>query len=482
MSKTTIIYKDIPPGADELAVFSSKSGTQFSSPTLLRHENDPQNIAALSAWTLDGSLRTFKNDTVPFWSDALSDENGVFGKPPVIVMNYPKQYSSVGMTFVFGETAGSFAAEINIKWYRDSELVAQGDFYPDENTYACIQKAQLWNRVVITFRKTWMPRERIQLRQIILGVIRKFGMDEIRSAKITNQISLISTEVPVCSLNWTLDSLEDVDFMFQFKQTIEVWNDDFLIGVFYLTDSTQTSRTVYNIKCDDAFGVMDGSDFPGGVYGGYSAKQLFLDVVDGAFNVDFFGVADYQLTGVLQSMTRRAALQQILFAWGVCAATDGQGGIRVFALPDAPADIGLDRAYTGASVKTDALVTEVIVTAHTYAQDDNGSIEINGKKYSDTETVYTVKNPDVAGNEKSRVIKIEGANFVNTSNGQKIAQRVYDYYMRRNTETAKIVWRGELLGDCVTLPTAWGASNTGNISRMSITLSNTVAADCEVVA
>ena len=482
MSKTTIIYKDIPPGADNLAAFTTKSATQFSSPTLLRKENDASTVAALGAWPLDGSLRTFNNDAVPFWSDEMSGADCAFAHPPVIVMTYPKQYSSVGITFVFDDIPGAFASEINIKWYRGNEIVAQGDFYPDENKYTCVMKAQLWNKIVITFKKTWIPETRIRLNQLILGVIRKFRMDEIRSARITNQLSLISTEVPVCTLNWTLDSKEYVEFLFQFKQKIEVWNDDFIIGVFYLTDSTQKSKTVYDIRCEDAFGILDNDDFAGGVYSGYSAKQLFLDIINEDFEVDFGDVADYKLTGVLQRMTRRAALQQILFAWGVCAATDGMDGIRVLALPSAPAEIGLDRAYTGASVKTDAVVTEVRVTAHTYKEDANGTIEINGKKYSDTETVYIIKNPDVVGNEQSNIVKIEGANFVNASNGQTIAQRIYDYYMRRNTETAKIVWRGELLGDSVTLPTAWGASNTGNISRMSITLSNTVAANCEVIA
>ena len=40
---------------------------------------------------------------------------------------------------------------------------------------------------------------------------------------------------------------------------------------------------------------------------------------------------------------------------------------------------------------------------------------------------------------------------------------------------------GEILGDCVTVPTPWGTTVTGNIAKMEITLSNTVAASLTLV-
>ena len=38
-----------------------------------------------------------------------------------------------------------------------------------------------------------------------------------------------------------------------------------------------------------------------------------------------------------------------------------------------------------------------------------------------------------------------------------------------------------MLGDSVTVPNTWGGTTTGNVQKMEIKLSNTVAANCEVL-
>ena len=128
-----------------------------------------------------------------------------------------------------------------------------------------------------------------------------------------------------------------------------------------------------------------------------------------------------------------------------------------------------------------SIVTAVKVTAHAYTQDANGSVDIGGTRYKDTTTVYTVTNPDVTATDKPNVVEVTGATLVSATIGQSTAQRVYDYYQRRSTNRAKIVWDGEMLGDSVTVPNAWGGTTTGNLTKMEIKLSNTVAANCEVL-
>ena len=199
--------------------------------------------------------------------------------------------------------------------------------------------------------------------------------------------------------------------------------------------------------------------------------------MNGRFSIEYDAdVEDTALTGVITSGTIRTAIQQVLFAWGVCASTDGRDGIRVFNLPGTPDAIPEDYTFTGVTVDTSALVTEVRVTAHVYTQAENGGVEINGVKYDDAKTVYTITNPDVIATDKQNVIEVADATLVSPDIGQATAQRVYDYYAKRITTNAKIVWAGELLGDCVTLPTAWGTTNAGNLRRMEVKLSNTVVA------
>lgn len=484
MSKTTFKYKDIAPGAAEAAKFQSGDVTASSVLDNLRRENESLRVATLeqNLWLLDGSFDLYDGQTVPLWSTDLSGADCSFEVPPVLEISLPDQYSSLGLTLVFDSGAGNFCSELNIKWYQKDDLKADADFSPDTNRYFCHQRVEAYDRIVITFKKTWLPYRYVKLQQVIFGIYRTFGMTEIRNAKITNQVNHISAEVPISTLDLALDSRDDIDFMFQLKQPFEALNDDFLIGVYYINEHRRTARTVYDLRCQDAIGVLNDDTFSGGVYTNYSAKQLMLDIIGNDFKVDFGNVEDMQLTGILQPSAKRAAIQQVAFAWGVCVATDGGEVVRVFHLEYDPEDIGTNRVYTGATVQTSAIVTSVRVTAHTYTQSGNGSIEIGGVKYEDTGTVYTVTNPGVTANDKQNVVEITGATLVSPSIGQVTAQRVYDFYTKRDSANAKIVWKGELLGDCVTVPNSWGSPSTGNISRMDITLSNTVAAQLEVIA
>lgn len=485
MSKTTITYKDVAPGADRTADFSGAQYEDFSQLTELRNEHPQQNIATLerNLWVLDGSFDGFgeEGQVFPFWSDVLSDENGILDPQPSITVEFPAQYSTTAITMQFDEVPGARASEINVKWYRGSVIVTDADFYPTAPLYSCIQRAELFDKVVITFRKTPLPCRRVKLRQIIFGVIRKFGMDEIRSARVTNQTGLASVELPVSTLDWTLDSKEDIDFMFQFKQPVEVKNDNYIIGVYYIAETSRTSKSVYSLHCQDALGVLDNDIIPGGFYSNYSAKQLLTEIIGEDFEIDFGDAEDKPLTGLLEPMTKRLAIQNVLFGWGACIATDGGEALRVFGTGSIPEYIGLDRCYTGVSVETSSIVTALTLTAHDYKEDPNGSIEVNGKKYSDTPTEYTITNGDVTINTKANIIEVDGAAFVNSSNVKEAAQRVYNYYMQRNTANVKIVWRGELTGDSVEVPDAWGGTHAGNIEQMDITISNKVAAELRVI-
>ena len=485
MSKTTILYKDIAPGAAEDGSVSVSASSSLTTPQLLLTEQQlsPSYTCEHNYWSLNGSFVAPNSQDLAFWSTERSGVDGTFQNPPVITIDFDQQYSSVGITLIFDRGAEEYCNSVNIKWYQAGSLKSEKDFSPNSPTYFCQNQVTSYDRLVITINSTNIPERYAKLEQIIIGIYRYFGMGEIRSASITNEMSLIGTELPISTMNWTLDSDDDVDFMFQFKQPVEVRNDNSLIGVYYIDGYSRSSKRIYSIECYDALGVMDEVPFQGGVYvSGKSAKELFEEIVDGDFEIEYAsGIVDTTLYGILEQASKREAMQQVLFAWGVCASTDGTDVIRVFSAPEDEKEIGRGQTYTGVTVDTSSIVTKVSVTAHTYTESENGSVEIDGVKYEDTKTVYEVSNPDLTATDKQNVVEISNATLVSPSIGQAVAQRVYDYNLRRNTNKAKIVWNGEKLGDYVSLPNAWGSSNSGNISKMEILLSNTVAATCASV-
>lgn len=479
-----IVYKDVAPYAAADAAYSSGQSTDFSTLQLSDTENVEKHITLeRNRWVLDGSFTALGDKTVHYWSSAISGEDCVLPSPAVIDVRFTQQHSSVGVTLVFEEATGEYCSEVSITWYQGSMVKASETFYPDNATYFCGRRVEAYDRIVISLQKTSLPRRRAKLGQILFGIVRVFGTDKLVSASAVNETDIISASLPASKLNWEINSDEDVNLMFQLKQPVEMLSGSDLIGVYYIDSASKKSATDYAISAQDAIGVLGEQEFPGGAYiNGISAHQLITTIVGGAFTVVFDNsAADTTLYGVLLKQTKREALQQVLLPWGMICTTAGSREIRVLSPSSIPVVIDQDHVYSGATVEKSALVTRVSVTAHTYTQNTSGEVEINGTRYKDAKTVYTIDNPNVTAADLNNTVSIDNATLVSTRNGQAVAQRVYNYYQRRDRSRAKVVYGGETLGDMVTVPSPWGTNTSGNIRLMSVTLSGTVAAEIEVV-
>lgn len=477
MSKTKIVYRDIAPkAADDVAV-TSADATGQSNVSLLPDGVEPKLTISLEPgyWGLNGSFRYAWSQPVAFQSTQMSGADGTFTKKPTITMTFSMRHTSTGLTFVFDKANGGYCTSMTIVWYQGNTKLAEQNFTPDSPKFVCNKTVHHYDRIVVTLNKTSLPHRYARLQHIIFGIYREFGMSDIRAASIVNQTGLISQEIPVSTMKWTLDNRSNIEYMFQFKQPVEVSNDDNLIGVYYIDGYTRTSQSVYDIDCYDAMGVLGENHFDGGYYNKKSTKELLEEIVGGDFDIEYDpDVVDVQRTGIINPCTKREAIQQVLFAWGVCASTDGRSTIRIFNFPSTGKNVSPSQTYEGVSTNVASIVTEVRVTAHKYTAKSDGG-------YEDTTTVYSVKNPNVGTTDKQNVITVDSATLISTDIGQQTAQWVFDYYMRRNTSNATIVWKGERLGDYLSLPNAWGETSSGNVSKLEIKLSNTVAAGLECV-
>ena len=482
MSKTKVIYKDIAPGAAADATVTATGGSGSLSQIPFGKETGKIITLERSRWLLDGSYDDYYSDSkVGFWSTAVSGDDGTFETKPTITLTFSQQYSSMGINLTFDEATGEYCSSVSIQWWQGDVLRISRTFAPNAVNFFCEQRVLSYDKIIVTLNKTVVPHRRAKLSKILMGVQRTFGMNEIRSAAIVNQMNESAVELPISTFNWTLDSIKEVDYLFQLKQPVEVYNDDNLIGVYYINNSSRSSSRVYEIECQDALGVLDYTPFDGATYlDGISAKELLTSLAkpfEIAYNED---VEDTTLTGLIAAGTNRSAIQQVIFAWGVCLATDGSNKIRVFKQPTNPTLIPKDRTFVGASVKTSAVVTRVKVLGHSFEEAANGTVVIGDKKYSDTTTAYIVDNPDVTASDRENVKEVQNATLVSADNGQDVADRLYKYYSLRDTNNATVVYAGEKLGDCVSIYTPWGLLTTGNLHKMEITLSNTVVYKSEV--
>ena len=161
-----------------------------------------------------------------------------------------------------------------IDWYRDGALLTEKAFTPNAGVYFCRTTVERFDKIEITLNKTALPKRYAKLSQVVIGVNRVFDMpSQIRSAKIIAQTDLLAAGLPVGTLEFVLDSAEDIEYIFQERQPFEVRCSGFgqqeesetTVGGYYLSSVKRISKHTYSISAEDAVGVLDAdADYPGG--------------------------------------------------------------------------------------------------------------------------------------------------------------------------------------------------------------------------
>lgn len=482
-----IVYQDIAAGADDDAAVSTQDAASFSDVSLLPFGSQGGPIAALGpgSWLLDGSREILNQQKICFWSNSMSGPDARFETPPEIIIEFDKRYTSPGLFLTFDPGSGEYCSNVTIKWFQGAAKLYEGTYRPDAVEYFCAHTAEAYDKIVIRLNATSVPYRYAKLSKIMFGVARTFYREELRNVKAVQEVSIISDQVAINTLNFTLDSQSNVEYMFQFKQPVFSYNGEILIGVFYITDSKRRGAGLFDVSCKDAIGVLDDEPYPARMCINIPAQDLLEDILGGYFDLELDAVLSATpVTGYLPDGTRRQALQQVAFALGAMVDTSGSEAIRVYRDREAsPRKIPQDRVYTGGSVDRSSIVTAVQVAAHTYSTTGEGSdtVDVDGVTYYHNTTTTTIFNPNATASDKQNVVEVKDATLVNPENVAAIAQHLYNYYTMRDTQKVKIVVNGEKPGDHVAAPTPWGTMMNGYITSMQITMSGIAAADCEVV-
>ena len=486
-----LIYRDIAVGAAEDAAVTVDGAHSMSDVSLLPSgaNTPPLCILEHNFWRLNGTHMVYDGQAVAFLSSAVSDSNCEFSETPKIRIDFDSNYTTLGISLKFSPDTGDYCKQVTITWYQGETQLASQAFTPDSANYFCEKTVSAFNRVDISLDKTSLPLRRARVDQILFGIIREFQGGEIGSVTIRQDVDLISNELSINYLDWELRSNSDTEYIFQLKQPVEAYHNNKLIGVFYVDKIPErTGIGDYSVECQDALGVLDNYEWAGKMYTADTAfSSVVNEIVGDAFEVDIeTALAGATVKGYIPDGTRRKALQQAAFIVGAAVDTSKTNKIRFFvpkyenptALPDRD-------VFDGGSVKQEAIVTAVIVTYHTYTQGSGNSgdevITVNDVKYVHTTGTVRIDNPNVTASDKQNIKTVQDATLVNASNAQAVAQRVYDYWMRRKTVETSIVWEDQNMLDYITVPTPWGQDMTGSLTSAKITLSNLTAAEIEVV-
>ena len=525
--KLRVSYADVAVGAKENFAPSATGQTSNSTPALLQGQQTPMyaNPCEIYSVLLDGSLTVPPDDPkYALVSDSLSSAtDGSFETPLVLTLTATGQYTSQGITLVFDETSNRYATAVNIKWYRGSTLLSDKNFTPDKPNFFCANKIENYNKLIVSFSKMNMPRNRLYLTDILYGTVRNFGQDEIENFSLLQEIEPVSETVSINTVGFTLKKQSDVDFIFQEKQPLYTYFDDTLVQTTFITHYERNSDRTYDIESEDYVSILDDSPFGGGIYSAKNAAALIGEMLS-PLKVEYEIAGSLQtatLTGYLAISSCREALNQIAFALGAVVDTSYSDKVKLYKLSDTVAGtLNASNTFTGQTTTFRDKLTELRLTAYSYvagttdytaykAADSgtgsgitvafpeplhslsitNGKIVsqtvnqavinadancvLTGKKYDKTQTIITKRNPLILAGDKENVVELKDFTLVNRTNADELATAAYNYYSARREISEKILTGNLKVGDKVTQEYDYMDDVTGRIVSMKHTVSGT---------
>lgn len=155
-----------------------------------------------------------------FVSAAISGDDCVFTKPPMVTILFNEYLKFAALTIYFDSVMDEYAAEWSLQCYYDDTEVLNRVYYPTGTEFVTPDQIPLCNKVVMTFTKTRRPHRRLRLSQIIYGVISSLTASDIKECQQTTSMDIVSSSLPYEMFSFTI---LDVQQRYDPENTQGVW-------------------------------------------------------------------------------------------------------------------------------------------------------------------------------------------------------------------------------------------------------------------
>ena len=432
---TTINFNMYDTSSKDVATVIAQ-GSQTDADHLLSDVIDSANYASTehNEFLLDGSY-TFLESGMPtgFYSDTVSKRDGTMEQSNVIVFTFSQSISTIGVTLYFPKD--EYPEQIRIKWYEGNMVIDSKLFYPDNMVFVCRNSVENYDKLEIEFLSLQNAGHYIKLAGIQFGCVLEFGIDKLIKASLTQEVDLLSDEIPISSLEFDLEDKEgrfnvtrDGNLFFAAQEGQEIIvtvnlsvngeQKDIFIGKYYLEEISNKTITA-SFKAQDIIGLLDGETVPDKYYN-TTLSAFCEDILSGyEYVIEDEELNDITIKGYLSSCSKREALQQACFVAGAIATSKGSDKLRIY-MPF-ERDVSLladDQIYAGGYVKSVQLYKTMDITVHNF--DRSGE---------DTPSERSI----VLNRRGGGTISISEACFVNADNVDDVIERLKAHYSQKVT-------------------------------------------------
>ena len=326
-----------------------------------------------------------------------------------------------------------------------------------------------------------------------------------------------------------------------------VWyyNEDELVGKFYLNSVTREGKNLYKLECVSAIGLLDKLQHGGGLFVQSTFGAVLAHILASGLHGTGNAVINYEIdddvasvpvSGWLPYATKRQNLYQLVFAYGVNIIKNVDGNPRftfVYTAPDNPTEISENIVFMDGGVTYEKPYSGVSVTEHTYAAVtgadsvtlfDNtsgaeatnqeiwfsqapvivttltatsgltivsatensailtGSGMLTGVPYTHSKRIVSATNQNVT---EEKVIDVTECTMVNLVNSENLLNRLYAFYCP--SDKIKLIkgsfkQTDERCGKAYKFKNAFGEDEVAYLSKMDLNASSILKANAEFYA
>lgn len=337
-------------------------------------------------FVLDGSKEILPDEPedIAFWSSAKSNSNCEFTSNPIITISFRNMHSSSGITLYFNTV---YPEALRVTWYGNGTKLVSEEYHPDRLMYICNQKAKDYNKIEIEFIRTNLPGEYIQLQYILYGRHILWGVDEIKNAKITEELDLTGATIPI---NKASIDIIDENEQFNISSNVGEWlfvqknqkmkfyeikdedeENAISCGTFYISDfSFKENVATFNFV--DGVGVLDLYTFEKGTIYDRVPASTIIEEIFADTGIDYEvseEVGNILLSGYLAIQSCRSALQLVAFMCNAVVDDSRSDVVKIYkASKEIKAEIPPERKFNGQTkITLDEYVSGVSIEFSKYS-------------------------------------------------------------------------------------------------------------------
>ena len=136
-----------------------------------------------------------------------SSDNGTFLNVPKLTIEFSEPFAAAGLIFTFDALYDNYPTNIRVLCYNDGVLVDTITDTPNSSQYVFnkqIPSNDYADKIEIEFLSTNYPNRNIRLSNIVFGIFKSFGNNDIETATFEREVDTLTSKLPKETFSFTI--------------------------------------------------------------------------------------------------------------------------------------------------------------------------------------------------------------------------------------------------------------------------------------